>query len=224
VRAKNSSGETLSNGGSWWSFATVPPAPGSFGKTSPANGATDQQTGLALSWSGSSNASGYEYCIDTSNDNTCAGSWVSAGASTSASPSGLVPGTTYYWLVRAKDSSGETYSDGGAWWSFTTWKPTAGTWTTSSGVSFVVGSDQASIDRFAFMFSVSGCGVVTLFAYNSPITNGQFSKTGSYYYNGTFDSSTTAHGTVGLNSYYLAGCGGNATGGPNSWTATWSSS
>jgi hypothetical protein len=31
----------------------------------------------------------------------------------------MKPGTTYYWQVRAQNSHGTTYADGGAWWSFT---------------------------------------------------------------------------------------------------------
>jgi hypothetical protein len=199
------------------------PAPGVFSKTSPANGATEQLTSAALSWGSSSNAASYEYCIDTTNDNTCAGSWVSAGAVSSVATSGLLPSTTYYWQVRARNVVGETYSDGGAWWSFATWKPKAGAWTTTGKVSFSVSSDQAMIEPFSDTFYPSGCGFysVTLFAHNTPIANGQFAKTGSFYFSGTFDSSTTAHGSVGLNNYYVSGC--YLTGGPFTWTATWSS-
>ena len=39
VRAKNATGNTIANGGTWWAF-TVPPKPGAFSKTSPLNGAT----------------------------------------------------------------------------------------------------------------------------------------------------------------------------------------
>jgi len=204
------------------SFKVVTDLPGAFNKTSPANGATEQLTTATLSWGSSSNAASYEYCVDTSNDNTCAGSWVSIGASGSASPSGFAPGTTYYWQVRAENASGEAYSDGGTWWSFTTWKPTAGSWTTSSGVSFTVSSDQTTIDPFTALFG-TGSGYVMLFGHNTPIVNGQFSQTGAFYYSGTFDSPTTAHGTVGLNNYctgYPSSC---YTGGPYTWAATWSS-
>ena len=212
------------------SFKVVTDLPGAFNKTSPVNGATEQLTTATLSWGSSSNATSYEYCVDTSNDNACAGSWVSIGASGSASPSGLAPGTTYYWQVRAENASGEAYSDGGTWWSFTTWKPTAGSWTTSSGVSFTVSSDQTTIDPFTALFGTSsmpaqGYGYVGLLGHNTPIVNGQFSQTGASYYSGTFDSPTTAHGTVGLNNYCKPAFPSPLcyTGGPYTWAATWSS-
>jgi hypothetical protein len=203
------------------SFKVVTDLPGAFNKTSPANGATEQLTSATLSWGSSSNAASYEYCVDTSNDNACAGAWVSVGASSSASPSGLTPSTTYYWQVRAENASGQTYSNGGAWWSFTTWKPTAGSWTTSSGVSFTVSSDQTTIEPFTGLFR-PGSGYLVLFGHNTPIVNGQFSQTSAFYYSGTFDSPTTAHGAVGLNNY-CTGPSSCYTGGPYTWTATWAS-
>jgi len=220
VTASNGYGSASATSNQTAAVAVLPP--GAFNKTSPANGATEQLTSATLSWGSSSNAASYEYCVDTSNDNACAGAWVSVGASSSASPSGLTPSTTYYWQVRATNASGQTYSDGGAWWSFTTWKPTAGSWTTSSGVSFSVSSDQTTIESFSAAFS-TGYGYIVVFSYNTPIVAGQFSKTGTYYYSGTFDSPTTAHGTVGLNNYctgYPSSC---YTGGPYTWAATWSS-
>ena len=94
------------------------PYPAAFGKSSPANGATNQPSDLLLSWEDSIGASSFEYCIDTSNDNACAGSWVSTGLTPSVSLTGL-SAATYYWQVRAKNSSGNTFADAGTWWSFT---------------------------------------------------------------------------------------------------------
>jgi hypothetical protein len=50
----------------------------------------------------------------------CDTSWVNAGGSTSADLSGLAEDTTYYWQVRAINTSGQTEADAGSWWSFTT--------------------------------------------------------------------------------------------------------
>ena len=96
-------------------------SPGAFGKTSPANGATGVSTSPTLSWGSSSGATSYEYCYDTSNDNNCSG-WTSNGAATSKALSGLTPGMTYYWHVRALNAGGTTYADASAtaFWSFTT--------------------------------------------------------------------------------------------------------
>lgn len=95
--------------------------PGVFNKTSPSNGATGQPNTVTLQWSSSSGATSYEYCYDTSNDNACS-NWVSNGSATSKTLSGLNPGTTYYWHVRAKNADGTTYANGSGtvFWSFAT--------------------------------------------------------------------------------------------------------
>jgi hypothetical protein len=199
----------------------VVPLPGSFAKTAPANSATGQQTNVSISWTASSNATGYDYCVDATNNNACDGSWVTAGANTSASPSGLTLGATYYWEVRANNSAGSTDADSGSWWSFTTVQPppAAGTWTASNGVTFTVNATQTVLDSFSASYAQAGCSVKVT-TYSIPIANGQFSRTGSFYFNGTFDSPTTAHGTEGLNNLNTYGCG-YWTLGPFSWTATW---
>jgi YD repeat-containing protein len=98
---------------------SVDSPPGAFNKISPANNTTGWMADPILSWAASSNASSYEYCLDTSNDNACA-SWISAGASTSVGVSGLSPATSYYWQVRAINISGTTNASDGVWWTFTT--------------------------------------------------------------------------------------------------------
>ena len=99
----------------------TPTPPATFNKTSPADGAVDVSPDPALSWASSSGATDYEYCSDTTDDDSCS-SWVANGAATSANLSGLLDGTTYYWQVRAINLSGTTYANGGAtaFWSFTT--------------------------------------------------------------------------------------------------------
>ncbi|HVN16952.1 MAG TPA: polysaccharide deacetylase family protein, partial [Anaerolineales bacterium] len=102
-------------------FTINPPPPGDFGKTTPSNGAINQSLNTSLSWGTSTGAGSYEYCYDTSNDNACS-NWISNGSSTSVLLSGLSPATTYYWQVRAVNSSGTTYADGSStsFWSFAT--------------------------------------------------------------------------------------------------------
>jgi hypothetical protein len=99
-------------------FASTPP--GDFNKSAPANGATGQPANPTLSWGASSNATSYEYCIDTSNNNACDTTWTSTAASTSVGLSSLTPATIYYWQVRANNASGTTNANGGTWWTFTT--------------------------------------------------------------------------------------------------------
>ena len=124
VRATNANTTTYADGNPavFWRFATVAgvAGPGSFGKASPANGATNQLATTALTWGASSGASGYEYCLDSSLNNACDTAWVSTGAAQLAAISGLTPGTTYSWQVRAVNSGGTALADGSAFWSFTT--------------------------------------------------------------------------------------------------------
>jgi len=123
VRAVNSSGTTYSDGGStaFWRFTTAS-LPGAFGKVAPVNNATGQPVNVTLSWSTSvmTPAGNYEYCYDTTNDYLC--SYWASTSSTSVGIAGLSANTTYYWHVRAVNSSGATYSDGSAtaFWRFTT--------------------------------------------------------------------------------------------------------
>ena len=94
------------------------PAP--FGKISPPNGAVGQVTFPFLIWEASSEATRYEYCYDTVNNNVCDSSWLDAGSSPSTGVSALTGGATYYWQARALNSAGPTEANGGTWWSFTT--------------------------------------------------------------------------------------------------------
>ncbi len=123
VRAVNAIGTSFSNGSetAFWSFTAALNPPGAFSKSSPDNGTTDQAVLLNLTWNVSQDVTGYEYCVDTSNDNDCA-VWTSNGIATSVALSGLTPAVTYYWHVRAINPDGTTYSNDSetAFWSFTT--------------------------------------------------------------------------------------------------------
>jgi hypothetical protein len=122
VRANNTGGTTYSNSSStaFWSFTTVVPPPAAFSKVSPGNGTVNQSTNPILTWSDSIGAISYEYCYDRTNDNACdSGIWISSSNNSSYDLL-LIPGTTYYWQVRARSAAGTTNADGGTWWSFTT--------------------------------------------------------------------------------------------------------
>lgn len=92
-------------------------APGSFLKSSPANGVSDVNVNPTLNWGTSTNATSYEYCYATATG--CTG-WTSVGTNTSVVLSGLNNGTTYYWQVQAVDAVATTLADSGTYWSFTT--------------------------------------------------------------------------------------------------------
>ena len=125
IRALNYDGTTYSNGSSasYWSFTTTAATikPGNFNKINPSNGEVAVPTNPTLSWGGISDVISYEYCYDDSDDNACS-PWVNNGIITSKSLSGLLPGTTYYWHVRAINNAGTTYANGSevAFWSFRT--------------------------------------------------------------------------------------------------------
>ena len=93
--------------------------PGAFNKISPVNGSAGMSS-LTLTWGASPNATGYEVCYDTSNDNACS-SWLSTGAVRSKLLSGLASGATYYWQVRAKNAGGLIYANASptAFWKVT---------------------------------------------------------------------------------------------------------
>jgi hypothetical protein len=119
VAASNSIGTTYADGGTWWSFTTLPDPPAAFGKTTPADGGY-APFDPTLTWEAAAGADEYEYCLDTTDNSTCDGSWTSTGTLTEDGVTGLPNNTTYYWQVRASNAGGETHADGGAWWSFRT--------------------------------------------------------------------------------------------------------
>jgi hypothetical protein len=229
VRAKNGSGTTNANGGTWWSFTTTTlPVPGAFNKSSPPDGATSQPANPTLSWGASSKVTSYEYCINTTASCTAPSKWISTGTNTSAGLSGLTPAIKYYWQVHAKNVSGTTNANGGTWWSFTTagspTSPTAGFWESTTGDEFYVTPDQANVDNFAIYIDVTGCVSYKITHLTAePIVGNQFSFSGPFSASGTFDSTTSAHGIDALSSFITPDCG-TVTGGPWDWTATWQNS
>jgi hypothetical protein len=120
VRAINGGGATYANNGTYWSFTTVPPPPGDLFKVTPYNETTNLPASLTLSWSEATLAVGYEYCIDTLNNDSCDEIWTPTGTDTSIVLSDLDVTTTYYWQVRATNTGGINHADRGTWWSFTT--------------------------------------------------------------------------------------------------------
>ena len=102
VRANISGAWVLADNGVSWSFTvggtTPPPA---FGKLTPANGTTGLGSSVTLSWSAMTDA-GYWVCWDTTNNNTCDGTWWPNGGGTARALTGLAAGT-YYWQARGTE-------------------------------------------------------------------------------------------------------------------------
>lgn len=118
--------------------AVLGAALGGLRKTRPANGASGQPSVPTLGWTASRNATGYRYCVDTSNNEACDAAWVSTGTRTQATLTGLAAGAKYYWQVRATSPHGAVAADNDSWYAFTTSggtvRPEAGSWV-SSGLS-----------------------------------------------------------------------------------------
>jgi hypothetical protein len=123
VRAKNvNPNPTYANSNTWWTFTTVLAPPGSFTKVSPLHGASDLlPSSVTLQWTESDRATSYWYCVDTSLNATCNGSWVYAGSGTSVLLTDLAFNTTYQWQMRAVNANPtSTNADANTWWTFST--------------------------------------------------------------------------------------------------------
>ncbi len=105
--------------------------PGVFSKTSPVNNATGINRSAALSWAPPQTpaplAASYEVCIDTVNDNVCAGNWTPFGANVTGVTARLAARTAYYWQVLAINPDGATAANATnaanppiIWWKLTT--------------------------------------------------------------------------------------------------------
>ncbi len=122
--------------------------PGSFSKTAPTDGATNQSLSLSLTWGASTGVTSYSVCIETTN--LCNGQqptglktadyWINVGSARSYAPPSLVNNQTYYWQVKAVNISGTTYANTqGTTWSFTTVPASAVTVTFDSNYPYVAG-------------------------------------------------------------------------------------
>jgi len=98
---------------------TTPPS--AFDKVSPINASIQVESPVTLTWTASNAAIDYDYCIDTTNDNSC-DQWISAGSNTSVIVNDLLPNTIYYWQVKSENIGGITYANNYStnYWSFTT--------------------------------------------------------------------------------------------------------
>jgi hypothetical protein len=91
-----------------------------FVKKFPANASVDQSLAMSLKWETvSGSIANYEYCIDTTDNDSCDGAWISTSLPGTAEVD-LLPSTSYYWQVRASDDGDYVYSDHDQWWHFTT--------------------------------------------------------------------------------------------------------
>ncbi len=212
VHAINTGGTTEADGGVWWSFATSSSAPADFSKSAPANGLLNRPLSLSLTWNSSSGASSYEYCYDTSNDSACGGSWISTGTGTSVGISSLSYDTTYYWQVRAVNTSGTTYANSGTWWNFTTIPVPPGAFSKIAPVNGAVGQ---SLNPLLSWGTSSG---VFYYEYCYD-TNNNSACDGSW--NSTSSTFTSISGLSALTTYYWQVRAVNAGGATDANSGTW---
>ncbi len=94
-------------------------APAAFTKFAPANTAIDQPASLTLDWLDAPNATSYDYCLETPANGTCS-TWTAGLTRSQVTVTGLTPGASYEWQVRAVNSGGSTEADSTTLWSFST--------------------------------------------------------------------------------------------------------
>ena len=101
-------------------FSTVDAPTDTFAKAAPGDGAMDIPTSPSLSWGLTLRGASYEYCYDSTINNSCDGSWTSVGPETSVRLSRLSGQTQYEWQVRAVTQDGLVYANDGSWWRLST--------------------------------------------------------------------------------------------------------
>ena len=113
IDAKNTQGTTT---GTVWRFTTGSAPVSKATNPVPANDAPDQPIPVTLSWSGPSNATGYDVYFGT-DPKPDASEFMSTRSGRTYDPGVLAYGTTYYWRVDVKTAQGVTT---GSIWRFTT--------------------------------------------------------------------------------------------------------
>jgi hypothetical protein len=138
---------TNATGTAYGSELVVYGSPAAFTVTTPLNNATGVSTSPTLSWSASTGATDYEYCVAVAanisadcTSNMHGPNWHSTGGATSANLSGLLSGTNYLWGVRAVVGSPASYT-----WGFNG----ALSFTTASTPSYITGSDTTGVFRLS---------------------------------------------------------------------------
>ncbi|MFN7117841.1 MAG: PA14 domain-containing protein [Saprospiraceae bacterium] len=127
VTAVNTSGSRNANNAGISFTTLVPPPPGAFTQTAPANNATEVSRSPQFTWAAASNASTYSLIVSTNSNYSSPVINVTGLTGTSYTHSTNLAGSTqYYWKVTAVNSSGSTVATN-AGIAFTT-KATVGTY------------------------------------------------------------------------------------------------
>ena len=75
-----------------------------------------------LTWGASTNATSFEYCIDSTINSLCDGTWTTTAAlaTRSVAFTGFAYNTKYEWQIRSRGAIGTLEANAGTWWSFST--------------------------------------------------------------------------------------------------------
>jgi hypothetical protein len=212
VVAKNATDSTSATG-SPWSFTTIVAPPAAFSMTSPANSAIGQPVSGTLTWTTSTNATGYDVYLGTTNPPA---SKISSNQSgTTYNYSGLSNNTIYYWKIVARNVN-DTIVATGAPWSFTTVQAAPGAFTLSSPANDAV--SQPITGMLIWAVSANATGYDVYFDNtNPPATKVSSNQPGtSYSYNDLSYSTIYYWKIIAKNSVDSIA----ATGSPWSFTTT----
>ena len=184
VRACADSGCTVyidADNGQHHTFTVIPPSPSAFGKTAPADGATNQPATVTLQWQAvGGGVDHYRYCYSTTSGCTPT---TSVRTNTSVTLSGLTPGATYSWQVRACADSGCTVyidADNGQHHTFTVISspsafgktaPADGATNQPTTVTLQWQAAGSGVDHYRYCYdTTSGCTPTTSVGTNTSVT------------------------------------------------------
>jgi hypothetical protein len=142
-------------------YTRTPATVGAPVLASPANGATGVAAGAALSWTAAANATSYDVYLGT----TASPALVATVTGTSFQPAALTAGSTYYWRVVAKNSSGSATS---ATYSFTVAAATGGVTAGLTLLSPADGATGVSLTPLMQWTAVSGANTYDIYIGTSP--------------------------------------------------------
>jgi sugar lactone lactonase YvrE len=86
--------------------------PDAFQRIAPRDGIEVFSSSVTLWWNMSTDGATYSVCVDTTDNGACDSGYQDVGSNTTWLMTGVVPGTTYFWHVRAQNPSGFTYAGG----------------------------------------------------------------------------------------------------------------
>ena len=176
--------------------------------SSPINAASAQQLNVTLNWNQSSNATSYNLEVSTTSGFSTIANTLNTITANTTTLTGLLPGTTYYWRVKANNADGS--SDWSASWSFTTDMATPTLSLPTNGLS------NATIAPTLNWSAISNAS-----SYDVEVsTDGTFSKLVAAKSTITTNTTNLTGLTAGTTYYWRVKANGTSI--SSNWSATWS--